>query len=217
MSDLFLPLADVIQKAAQSKPDGKVAKLKQRYENCSNEVFCLLDCSGSMRDTMGNLSHSKYEHLLWALKDVVKGVPKLRIVAFGAKVVEIKRPEDLPNELRSWNYGGGDGPTGGTPLHTALKYVRQFKPRKTVVISDGLPDSDKAALDAADRITGAIDTIYCGPDNDPAAQFLASLARDTGGSDYHTVVINEQVMVAGSGPGFRPIGETIRGLLAAPE
>jgi UDP-N-acetylmuramyl tripeptide synthase len=56
------------------------------------------------------------------------------------------------------------------------------------VISDGLPDSQESALASAERITGIIDVIYCGPDSDAGAiAFMQRLARTGGGR----VVVND--------------------------
>jgi hypothetical protein len=93
---------------------------------------------------------------------------------------------------------------GGTNLAGALEVAARRKPRKTIVISDGLPDSEIAALEAAERMTGAIDTIYCGPDEHPAVQFLQKLSRQTGGREV-------------TWDGRHEISGIIRGLLPAPE
>jgi hypothetical protein len=50
-----------------------------------------------------------------------------------------------------------------------------------LIISDGLPDSTTIATEAAEQLTGAIDTIYCGPEAHPGADYLHSLVRMSGG------------------------------------
>jgi hypothetical protein len=70
---------------------------------------------------------------------------------------------------------------GGTDLGKAIELASTFRPKKTIIISDGLPDSEVEASAAVDRITGEVDTIYCGPDSDPAIGFLRSLSRRGGG------------------------------------
>lgn len=58
----------------------------------------------------------------------------------------------------------------------------------TLIITDGEPDSEADALAAAAEITGRIDVIYCGrEDNRRAIDFLSRLARSTGGrADAHS-------------------------------
>lgn len=163
------PLQSIIQKLAAKDIEGPAAKMQRRFKECSSEVVVLCDASSSMADLIGSQDMSKYEHLEIALEDVLQFWPKIRLVAFGNTVRVIANPRKLPH------------PCGGTPLHDALLLAAKWKPRKTIVISDGLPDREDLALKAAELLTGSIDTIYCGPDSHPAVEFLRSLSRETGG------------------------------------
>jgi len=190
--ELLAPLQEVIRRAAESKVEGPATKLRARFESASNEIVLLADCSGSMNDLIGSLGMTKAEHLQIALKDVLALYPKIRLIAFHSYAKEIATAAELPK------------PTGGTNLARALEMAGRHKPRKTIVISDGLPDNQETALKAAEAITGAIDTIYCGPDQHPAVEFLNRLSRQTGGKQV-------------TWDGYRgEISTAIRGLLAAP-
>jgi hypothetical protein len=190
-AELSTPLADIIKRAAQTSVEGPAARMKKRFAAASEEIVVLADCSSSMWDLIGNSGLSKFQHLDIALKDVRAGYPEIRLIAFGNGAWEIKRGSGLPP------------PKGGTDMEAGLKLAAEFKPRKTIVISDGLPDNEETALRAADELTGAVDTIYCGPDQHPAAQFLHRLSRSTGG-------------VSATWQGYHQLAAGIRALLPAP-
>ncbi len=158
----------------------------------------LCDCSGSMSDLVGSSGISKFRHLQIALADLEQGFPALRLVAFASLAREVEGSSGLPDPDKGMGLGNS------TNLAGALEVAAGWKPRRTIVISDGLPDSESNALDAAQRMTGAIDTIYCGPDAHPAVLFLQSLSRKTGG---HAVVWDGRYEVCG----------VIRALIAGPE
>lgn len=189
-SEVASPLRDIIRRAAERKVEGPAAKMRLRMDNASDAVVVLADISDSMRDLIGNANLTKYQHLQIALEDVMTAFPKIRLVVFGSYPKEVAK---LPPQ-----------PSGSTNLAGALEMAAEWKPRKTIVISDGLPDNGDAAIAAADKMTGAIDTIYCGPDAHPAVQFLQRLAKSTGG---------QQV----TWDGYKPIASCIRGFLPAPE
>lgn len=168
--EIASPLQSIIKKLASQDIQGPAAKLKKRFVGASEVIAVLADCSGSMADFVGSFHMSKWDHLQVALKDVVTSYPAIRIVAFDSVSKVVANPSELPY------------PSGSTDLAGALKLAAQWKPQKTIVISDGLPDNERAALKIADSMTGAIDTIYCGPDGDPAVEFLQRLSKESGGS-----------------------------------
>lgn len=188
--ELSAPLRDIVRRAAENRVEGPASRIRARFEGASDNILVVADCSGSMDEPIGALTLSKYEHLKLALSDVLRHHPKIRIIAFSYMAKEVT-PDLLPH------------PCGGTDLAGALTYAAKFTPRKTVVISDGLPDDERAALEAAQTLTGSIDTIYCGPDGHPALDFLRQLSRDTGGTSVQW-------------DGYREISTMIRGLLPAP-
>lgn len=192
-TEIASPLRNVIARLIETPIEGPVAQMARRFDGCSAEIIALVDTSGSMGDVLGSLGMSKYEQLKIALGDVRRWYPRIRIVTFDASAREVT---DLPA------YAQG----GATDLAGALKLAARWKPRKTVVISDGLPTTGTdEALAAARALSGSIDTIYCGPDgHDAACDFLRSLAKECAG-----------VSVAWNGYG--ELGAAIRGLLPAPE
>jgi len=74
-------------------------------------------------------------------------------------------------------------PYGCTNLTGVLQFVKQADDCgiRFVLISDGEPDNPYSALDEAHTFRSKIDTIFCGPENGPGADFLRRLASLTGG------------------------------------
>lgn len=69
-------------------------------------------------------------------------------------------------------------PSGSTRLDLALRAAAELNPAATLVISDGQPDDEEAALLAAAALPGIIDVLYVGPDSDRAAMdFMRKLAK----------------------------------------
>ena len=193
-NEISSPLLNVIANALKSQPVGPAAKLKQRFDNAGSDVIALCDVSGSMWDYVGSTGTSKFDHLVAALKDVVQGFPKLLIVAFASTAAEtsvrgfeeeqrIKHSHILANPQKAWCPAPFDCLGGGTNMGGGIEYVAaRWKPRKTILITDGQADCDDHALQAVDLLTGSVDTIYCGPDSDPAVAFLRKLSRAGVGS-----------------------------------
>lgn len=69
-------------------------------------------------------------------------------------------------------------PKGGTMLEKALAVVNQYEPSYIVVVSDGEVWSTADSLAIAGEIAkfAVIDTLYVGPDNPSAEQFMQQLA-----------------------------------------
>ncbi len=193
MQEVISPLAQIIRRAAESKADGPIANARKRLADASDEVVLLLDVSSSMGDYVGTFAMRKCDHLAVALKDVLMYHPKIRIITFGMLVNELDDPARLP------------APAGGTPMAKALSVAQKYKPRKTIIVTDGMPtDGEENVRAAAQRLTGVIDAVYCGHDGHKAAEFLQSLCRDTGGTQM-------------TWDGYKgEIGSHIRGLIGAP-
>jgi hypothetical protein len=172
-------LLGIIAQLAQTPIEGPAARIKKRYVGATDVVTVLCDCSGSMTDLVGSSGISKFRHLQIALQDLQRGFPKIRLIAFGSTALEVSRAEDLPDPGKESDGAACVG--GSTNLAGALELAGQWKPRKTIIVSDGLPDSESQAKRAAQAMTGGIDAIYCGPDAHPAVSFLRSLCRDAGG------------------------------------
>jgi hypothetical protein len=184
-TELTNPLLDVVNRALKSKPEGPAAKLHERFANAGSDVVALCDVSGSMESYVGSTHASRFDHLVAALEDVVKGFPKLVIVAFSSRatvsdVASFKNQQQAIRKANSGNWAPKpfDALGGSTDMGGALEYVAgRWKPRKTILITDGQPDDQWRALEAVELLTGSVDCIYCGPDADPAVDFLKRLAR----------------------------------------
>ncbi len=163
------PLQSLIAQAGNQQPAGEVARLRLRQRGATDTVAILTDVSTSMAEAAG--ATSKYEILKTALRNVWPSALNARLIAFDSLPEFLADPQSLPL------------PRGSTALHLAIEAAQSLHPGRTLVITDGRPDDKQAALDAADKLTGRIDVIYCGPDGDiDAISFLQRLARSTGGS-----------------------------------
>jgi hypothetical protein len=164
--DLSNPLQALIKGAAKGLPatTGETERFKARLSGAGQGVVILADTSSSMAESAG--ARTKAEILREALDQVWPDLQGGRLVAFDSTSRELMSPTTLPS------------PSGGTALHLALDAAAAHRPAKTLVITDGRPDSESEALAAADRLCGVIDVIYCGPDVDQVAiDFLRRLAR----------------------------------------
>lgn len=191
-NELSSILRDIVSKAAKAPTGntGEIARLRKRYEGCSDVEVVLVDCSGSMASCIGSQDLPKIEHARIALTDLLSARPLTVIIAFGSYAKTINSPNDLSDCM------------GGTNLGAAIEEVAKLKPRRTVIISDGLPDSESSATEAVGKITGRVDAIYCGPDGHPAVAFLQSLTRIGGGQQM-------------TYDGYRELSPMICGLLGA--
>lgn len=166
------PLAGIIAAAAKTPAAGAIAKIKSRTTDASDAIVVVADVSSSMAEQAG--ARSKATILRESLESVMPAVPGARLIAFESTPHLIECPKKLPK------------PEGGTALHLALDLAATFRPRHTVVISDGHPDNRNLALAAAEKMTGTIDVIYVGPENDgDGLAFMRQLARSTGGRATH--------------------------------
>jgi hypothetical protein len=65
--------------------------------------------------------------------------------------------------------------TGSTDLAGALRFLRQYRPETLVVVSDGEPNDQQAALTAAVALNCKISTVFVGDERSDGAKFLAKL------------------------------------------
>jgi len=75
-------------------------------------------------------------------------------------------------------------PGGSTDLANALKFVYPADGTgvRLIVISDGVPDDQQAALAEAQKFTTKLDCVFVGPENGPGRDFLKRLAAASGGT-----------------------------------
>ena len=159
------PLQNLIVKAAKALPGdtGESSRYRART-NLGGPIVILCDTSGSMDESAG--SRTKIQVLRDSLSDWLPELILPRLISFGSTARLVASSADLPS------------PGGGTALHLGIDLAAASSPSRTLVFSDGYPDDEAAALAAAERLTGRIDTIFCGPDSDiKGREFLAKLAR----------------------------------------
>lgn len=196
MSDLSTIFANVLAQAAElPRETGATARAGKRAAAAGTATVVLADVSGSMQELAGQ--RAKHQLLQEALDSVLPQVAGAHVVAFNAYPVVLPPAAPLPY------------PAGGTALDLALDAARGLQPGRTIVISDGQPNDEHAALAAADRCPGRIDVIYVGPDCDEVAiAFMRRLARTGGGiMVVHDLRRRHQLALA----------STVRTVLALPE
>lgn len=144
----------------------------------------LLDTSSSMSLMVGPTANSPSR--IDELRKVATGFPNTRQFHFGSHCRELTPGESIPN------------PAGGTNMYHAFNVLKNHGVQHVIVVSDGDPDDEIAALEAAQGLK--VDCCYVGPD--PAPEFLRTLAQRTGGKYNRSSL----TMV-------RELSSTIRGLL----
>lgn len=152
--------------AAVANRDG--LSLAESFLNC--EVLVLIDQSGSMaaQDAPGGKSRfDAADDELFRLQR--QHVGQVGVISFSTDV--------------EFNPGGMPNREGRiTNMAKALNFARIADGAcKVILISDGLPDSEGAALAAAAKYQHPIHTIYIGPEDGQGRDFLGRLAQATGG------------------------------------
>lgn len=149
--------------------------LAQSFLNC--ELLVLIDQSASMadRDAPGGLS--RFEAADAELARLQREHPgQVAVVSFSQKVAF------CPGGVPSREYANTD-------VAAALRFVRVADGAcQIVLISDGEPDSERAALAEAAKFKHAIHTIYIGSEADYGGgrAFLQRLAAATGGRTFES-------------------------------
>jgi len=128
----------------------------------------LVDTSGSMDAQDSRGGRSRYDVACEELRKVQAAHPgQVAVVSFGSYV------RFDPNGIPTFDHGS-------TAMNRALDFVRSFDGTgvRIILISDGQPDDESAALESARGFTQAIDTIFVGPEEDWAGgrRFLALLS-----------------------------------------
>lgn len=191
--ELTNPLQALVKKAAQTIPatTGKVAVQQARLDRRAGSAVILADVSASMESEA--FDGRRKIDLLREAVHAARG--HARLVVFSAVAREV---EQIPE------------PESHTNLSGALEFARAFDPGTTLVISDGEPDNEAAALAAARRFRGAIDVLYIGPaGNARAIEFMRRLAGAADGR----VMVNDITTAEGS----RLLQQRIAGLLPGPQ
>jgi len=135
------------------------------FLTASRRSMMLVDVSSSMNETIRS-GGTKIDACR-ATCDALRESNPVPVAAFGGIVELVDR---VPH------------PSGGTPLHRGIEFAQGLGADHLVVITDGEPDSESAALAAAKAFGGVIDVFYIGNGDDAGSRFAAELARQTGGS-----------------------------------
>jgi hypothetical protein len=139
-----------------------------------DQIVILADVSSSMGSTDGGSREKKTRIQL--LRDALSTIPEgVVVIEFSDDARVVSREGVRLDEM------------GGTALHKGIRAAVRYQPVRTVIISDGEPDSQEMAREAIEELTGIVDVVYCGdPKNTRAAEFLNSLAKAGAGGFYKT-------------------------------
>jgi hypothetical protein len=149
-----------------------------RVRTAENSVL-LIDVSTSMDAHMKN-----GKKRIQGLREVVVGLQAKKpttLIAFGLRPFDEtgleKRDEvgfvtEVPEAQ------------GGTPLAQGIDFARSNGFGRAVVISDGEPNDDRAAMESAMAFGGRIDVIFVGDPGSRGSIFLDQLAQATGGTRF---------------------------------
>jgi Mg-chelatase subunit ChlD len=136
------------------------------------DVVVIVDTSGSMAATDSRGRRSRYEVACEELAALQAHMPgKIAVIAFSDNTVFV--PGGCPPFLGL-----------GTDLAGALRFakVADVPGMRFIVISDGEPDDEAAALAVASTYKSRIDVIYVGPEAYPRGRnFLQQLAAASSG------------------------------------
>jgi Mg-chelatase subunit ChlD len=165
-------MVDELVKSEQQLADRLAGTLARRslsdlVKSRTEMHVLVVDCSGSMAETT-----DKGERKIDALRAVVAEVRErvaCKVLAFG----HAWQPEIVDSIPE---------PSGGTPLHDAITSAKSHRATHLIVVSDGIPDSQTAALEAARAFGGKIDAVYVGPKSGSGPTFMQQLAGLTGGT-----------------------------------
>jgi hypothetical protein len=152
--------------------------------NASTDApFLLIDTSSSMDE-----SCRPGKTRISALRDVVRtiqGDTPTPMIAFGGPYgEEVRFVFDVPE------------PDGGTPLAQAIALAKRHGATRLVIISDGEPDNNDAAMREAEAFGGRIDVVFVGPEGSMGSFFLDEMAQKTGGERFEGSLA-DQKLIAG--------------------
>lgn len=134
---------------------------RTQLEDAKTPTLLLVDVSGSMKGR-------KFSKLQESLEKI-RQKNSIQLLVFGSDVSFVSQ---LPN------------PGGSTPLAKALELSMTRIPKKIVVISDGEPDDEQTAINAANKLKlkgCKISCLYIGEEGGCGYDFLKKLALSCGG------------------------------------
>jgi hypothetical protein len=146
-----------------------MTSLKARAREAES-VMLLIDTSGSMGAMIGREGKTRIQ----ALREIVAQIKvqgSVPMIAFGGPYdAQVRFVDNVPD------------PDGGTPLHIAIPMAKEYGATRIVVISDGVPDLRDESLNQAKLFGGRIDVVFVGDKGEEGEEFLARLAKMTGGT-----------------------------------
>jgi hypothetical protein len=138
----------------------------------SVDVIIIVDTSGSMDQKDSRGGRSRYQVACDELGKLQASLPgKIAVISFSSDV------QFCPAGVATY-FGGG------TNLAKALEFIKiaDVPGMQFILISDGQPDDEQAALRIARIFDNKISVIYVGPEDQPSGRdFLQRLAAATGG------------------------------------
>lgn len=155
------------------------ASIAETFVNA--DVVIIVDTSGSMSACDSRGGKSRYDVACEELRNLQASLPgKLALLSFSDDVIFC--PSGIP-----FNY------EGGTHLDKALKFAKiaDVKGIRFIVISDGEPHNEQAALDVAKTFKARIDCIFVGPEGGSGQAFLNRLAKASGGQGVTAAQVNK--------------------------
>lgn len=184
----------VIEGAKTAQQYASAASPTSTYADMSTTVI-FPDCSGSMSDVVGGAygsergSRNELKNKVYYCREAVttfldncfQGATRVGIASFPELVV-VEPTLDL---LTVKHAAKAIDATGGTPMDEPLDFViHEWPVTHGIVISDGCPDSEKAALDAAQlyKEKGVkLDTVHIGDKDERGESLMKRIAELTGG------------------------------------
>lgn len=138
-------------------------------------TIVLIDISGSMAATDSRGGKTRYDVACEELRNIQASHPgQVAVIAFSCDVQFCPGGTPPPYCISSTN------------LADALVFARtaDVPSIRFIVISDGVPDSERAALAEAKKFKARIDTVFVGPEGDVEGgrAFLQRLAQASGGT-----------------------------------
>jgi Mg-chelatase subunit ChlD len=172
----------VVEKQAVDRLNKSLSKSSlDDFLNAGRQSLLLVDCSSSMSAYIrtGGTRIAKLRQVVDDLREQGP-VPVAEFSGRGVRVVD-----SVP------------APQGGTPLADAIEFGHREGANHLVVVTDGCPNSETAAFDAARRFANVIDVFYIGDGNDRGARFAEELAKMTGGTAHLTDLCDGKKLTAG--------------------
>lgn len=145
------------------------ARIAAAKEN-RQRVVILADTSGSMDNRDAGGGKRRIDVLQTVLNTLRAKHPRIRLFSFSSSLTPCETGT-LPH------------PGGGTNLGGALRGIVNDLSANTILIliSDGEPDSEPDALNAARLLPCRLEVFYVGPEGGSGSAFLAKLAATVGG------------------------------------